>query len=283
MTSKRPTRMDESNADAVKLLTEQGFPATQTAILKEAAAGNWGRFLEEYLRPCWREITISCRSHGIPLTEADDLFQELIVRLLREGRLNRVREPRKKRREVFRANIPAKYLKYRDLSLRTARFRTVLKSVIRNLLLESLRGRRKFPKTIGTFDGAAFEPVVSESVALHVDRQWVGESLFEAARRLAAESAAATTRGKKRMFGIFFQATVQGKSSALIAKKYGVDRTTIADLLSQARTRFTQILREVSGRDDLNQIEKAVIKHPELMIEALVRVQSSLERSQRDG
>ncbi len=259
------------------------FPVTQSEVLAEAAAGNWNRFLEQYLRPCWREIVLSCRSRGIPLAEADDLFQELVVRLLREGRLNKVRSPKNDRREVFRANIPGKYLKYRELSLQSARFRTVLKSVIRNLLLESLRERRKRPRSIGSADGGVFEPAISESVAAHVDRQWIAESLYESARRLAAESDAASTRGKRRLFDVLVRATVRQESSAEIARSYAVDRTTIADLLAQARARFVQILREVSGLDDAKALQSAVLKHPELLIEALARVQSSAVKSANQG
>ena len=67
------------------ILGTAAFPETQASVLLEAASGEWGRFLNEYLRPCWCQIIASCRARRLPLTDADDLFQELVLRLIKEG------------------------------------------------------------------------------------------------------------------------------------------------------------------------------------------------------
>ena len=65
------------------------FPETDSDILRQAAAGIWEPFFDGYLAPCWQETVTACRARRIPLSDADDLFQELMVRLLRDGRFQR--------------------------------------------------------------------------------------------------------------------------------------------------------------------------------------------------
>ncbi len=112
-----------------------GFSETQTQVLAKAAAGNWGPFFDQYLRPCWREVVIACRSRQIPLPDADDLYQELMLRLLRDaGFTRRIRRVLSQENQDpdFRGNLPARYLKHRELSLRSAQFRTYLSGITRN-------------------------------------------------------------------------------------------------------------------------------------------------------
>jgi len=246
------------------------FPETQTAILAEAAAGNWDEFLRAYLAPCWREIRITCLSRRIPLDDADDLFQELVLRIIQEGRLKGASSGT---HSDFAANIPGRFLQYREISLRSAKFRTVLKSVVRNLILEYFRDRRRRPKPFAESEAAELVSAVDQSVARSVQRQWLSECLLEAASRLQSQSRLAKTRGKRRLFTVLYRSTVGKEPAEEIADDLHVDRTTISGLLSQARRRFVKLLQEETEIEDSAELKHLVMQSPELVIEALKRVQ----------
>jgi DNA-directed RNA polymerase specialized sigma24 family protein len=247
------------------------FPDTRTSLLERAAVGDWGPFLEEYLAPCWREIVIRCRAQHIPLGDADDLFQELIVRVIREGELRSLpADPGADgaRAPVFRANIPGRYLQYRRVALSSARFRTVLKSVIQNVILETLRAKARLPQPLSG-DVVDPAPRVEESVSDSVERHWMGACLDAAARRLHEESREAKTKGARRLFDVLYRSLVKSDPPGLIAGEYGVDRTTIAGLLTRARGRFIALLGEISGVNDVQDLKSIVSRMPDRLIEAL--------------
>lgn len=226
------------------------FPDTRTEILAGAATGKWGPFFREYLRPCWRELVVACRSRKIPLPDADDLYQELVLRLLRDAGFNRETRRLLARQEQdpdYRGNLPGRYLKYRELPVRSARFRTYLKRVIQNLVLEHLRRAQKRPQQLDDRHWKAVEPWIEQSVTRSLGRRWLADCLAEAGWRLRSESAAARTRGRRRLFEILYLSTVEGLSPGKIARKYGLDRTTISALLRQSRGRFVALLGKIAG------------------------------------
>ena len=231
----------------------EGFPETRTEILEEAAQGNWTPFLDAYLRPCWREVVIACRSRHIPLPDADDLYQELMVRLIRDAGFNRrvldaLAEA--ERDSPFRGNLPGRYLEYRKLAFRSARFRTYLKRVIHNLVLEAVRRQRRQPKRLSDESLQGFEPWMERSISHLLDRQWTADCLKEAVSQLRAECDQASTRGQRRLFKVLYLATIEGRSAGEIAEQCGVHRTTIAELLGRARKRLIELLSQVTGIKD---------------------------------
>jgi len=265
------------DASRKEMVASGRFPETQTTILAKAAAGNWDEFLRAYLKPCWREIEITCRSRRIPLEEADDLFQELILRLIRDGRFKQGSETdggAARPGSVFQANVPGKFLKYREVTLRSARFRTVVKGVVRNLILEYFRKRKRSAKQ---FTKAMIESVVEQSVSESADHHWLGECMLEAAAQLQQESTSAATRGKQRFFSILFRSTVRNESPGAIAADLGLDRTTVSDLLARARGRFVRLLQGETEVEDLRRLQEMVAQVPEMLIDALnqVRQESS--------
>ena len=246
------------------------FPDTRTSLLEQAAAGEWEPFLQQYLAPCWREITICCRQQKIPLADADDLFQELIVRVIREGQLRSIPDQfgQRAKAPVSRSNIPGRFLQYREAAMQSARFRTVLKAVIGNLILESLRGRARQPQSL-TGDVVDPAPRVDESVSDSVERHWMGECLEAAALRLQDESRTARTKGARRLFDVFYRSTVRNDSPGLISTDFGVDRSTIAGLLTRARGRFIDLVREVSGVDDVHELKSIIERMPDRLVSSL--------------
>lgn len=258
-----------------ELGSDDEFPETHTEILAEAAAGNWTRFLDEYLRPCWREIVIACRTRGLPLPDADDLYQELMVRLIRHSRFKpqlRAILAQQQQDPDFRGNLPQRYLKARELPFRTARFRTYLKEVIRNLVLEAIRARRRQPLALAEVDEADLAPWIEGSISRSLDLQWIARCLDEAAGAFWQESARSRTRGKRRLFEMLCLFTLEGQSAAEIAPRFGLDRTTASSLLSEAKARFILQLQRVTGMSDALELKALLADATEQIKAALARV-----------
>lgn len=258
---------------------DQDFPDTQSDVLGEAARGHWDRFLDVYLAPCWREVEIECRRRGVSLADAPDLFQELMLRLLRDGEFKQTFKDfppppgGKDRAEEGpgRANLPGRYLLYRQLRPdQAARFRTFLKRVIRNILLENQRRIRRLPRSLGAVaETEGLEPWVDDSVGESVERWWVGQCMAEAARRLAEEANQARTRGEKRLFEILRRAVVDGASPTTLATTMDLDRSTVSELLGRARHRFLAHLQAVSGIEDLAELKTRMAAAPETLLDAM--------------
>jgi len=244
--------------------TAAAFPETQTEVLAQAAAGHWDRFFGEYLTPCWGEVVLACRAHGLQLDQAQDLFQELTLRLMRDGQFKQTLA------EEGHGNLPGRYLQYRAAGLPSARFRTYLKRVIQHLILEHLRQRRREPQAPG--GDAEWEPWVESSVASSVDRQWVACCLVRAAARLQVESQTARTRGQRRLFAVLHRATVDGWPPARIADELGLERSTVADLLTRARQRFVQLLQQVTGISSRDELKSHVAAVPDELVRAFAVV-----------
>lgn len=248
------------------------FPETLSDLLREAAGGDWDRFFREYLKPCWREIVLACRRRRLPLDDADDLFQELAVRLMREGRSRAGPAPSDPAAgpDAGQCGNPVKrFLGHREAGQPGAKFRTFLKKVVQNLILEHLRQKRARPLALDGSDGPRLEPWVEDSISLSVDRRWVACCLEQAARQLRAESEAARTRGQRRLFPVLYLSTVKRWKAERMAHEFGLDRSTVADLLSRARQRFVQILGQITGITDPEELKGHVEGESDALIRAL--------------
>ena len=255
------------------------FPETQVDVLRKAAAGDWAPFLEEYLRPCWREVVLTCRQHNLPLSESDDLYQELMLRLLRSSGLNReVRRlmVRENQDPSFRGNLPGRYLYLRHLELPvpSARFRTYLKRTIRNLVLDAVRKAYRRPQRQMVRELAAAEPWIEESITHSLDRRWVANCLLKAAFLLRTESRAARSRGKRRLFETLYLASVEHWPSERIARKFGLHRTTVSDLLSRARSRLAVLLRQTTGVTDSAELRELLAGNIDELRNALAQARA---------
>jgi DNA-directed RNA polymerase specialized sigma24 family protein len=245
------------------------FPETRTAVLARAAAGDWEQFFRDYLAACWRETRLACRARDLPCAEVDDVFQEMVVRLMKSGRSRRSDAPNE---HGNHGNLPARFLRNRfqvgGPVSHKARFRTVLKRVIENLVLEELRRRRRAPRLLA--DGAEpVEPWLSESVSAIVEEQWLAACLTQSARRMMMESRAAATRGQRRLFSILHASLVLRKNAATLAQELGLDRTNVAGLLTQARRRLVAILQKTTGIESTSELKKLLARRPEMLPRAL--------------
>jgi DNA-directed RNA polymerase specialized sigma24 family protein len=239
------------------------FPETETLVLREAAAGRWDTFLQAYLRPCWREVAARCAEHGISVPDAEDLFQELMLRLVRtsgfsskvDEELDRLGEP-----SSFRANLPGRYLKYREIAntgglpLRSSRFRAYLKGVVQNLVLEWLRQRRREPKSVDESFAGSDEPWIEGSISSGMDRAWRVQCLHAALVALRAECQQARTKGNRRLYNLLYYHLVEGQSADAIASRLGLDRTTVSSLLKRARIRFADLVASAAGTTDPDEL-----------------------------
>ena len=224
---------------------------------------------------------IACRRHGVRLVAPDDLYQELMLRVIRDaGFGHRARQALTEKHEdpETRDNLPGKYLKYRELPLPTARFRTYLKTVIRNLIHEAVRTERRQPGKIDSPHDMVLEPWIEDSLTRHLDRRWIVDCLTEAAWRVYRESESARTRGKARCFDVLYRSTVKGESPGLIAVEYQVDRSTISALLTEARGQFANCLRQVAGITDLDELGDMLTDMADELKAALGRVHDDSSR-----
>jgi RNA polymerase sigma factor (sigma-70 family) len=256
----------------------ESFPETRSSILAAAAAGKWEPFFDAYLRPCWREVVLACRAHRIPLPDTDDLYQELMVRLLRDaGFSRRVRGMLASLEQDpdFLGNLPERYLKFRGLPLNSARFRTYLKDVIKNLVFESLRKARHQPRQLSESEQDSLKPRIEDSISLSVDRCFLSGAFQCAATRFRRECAAATTRARRRLFEILYMVEVEGRSISAVARKYGLDRSTISSLLKDSRARLAFLLRECTGVDDPAELKALVARNMEELTAALSEAYSA--------
>jgi DNA-directed RNA polymerase specialized sigma24 family protein len=247
------------------------FPETQTEVLAKAAAGDWEKFLHQYLNPCWREIRLSCQLRHIPLDDVDDLLQELAIRLMRDGQFRQELPPGgTEAPDVPKVgNVAGRFLAHREAGLPSARFRTYLKQVIQNLLHEYLRGKRRLPATADSDELSALQACVEESVLVSLDRQWVSGCLGRVARKFRDECASTRLKGQRRLFQIFFLASVRGWNTDRIAAEFRVDASTIRGALIQARQRFVQMLSEETGISSRDELKKHVAANPTELLKAL--------------
>lgn len=249
-----------------------GFEDTRTEILAEAARGNWDRFFEQYLEPCWRELVLVCRTRGIALSDAEDFHQEFLARLMQDGRFGgRTRRALSEHGQApdFRGNMPARYLRFRESSLRSAKFRNYLKRAIRLLVAEQLRRSKRQSAAARAACENDLPRWVNESVSRSLDRRWALACLEEAVTRFSRECAAARTRGRRRLFAVLYLNTVVEQSHDTIAKAYGVHRTTVVKLLAEARERLVLHLREVSGLEELEYLRELLGEVPDAIKRAL--------------
>lgn len=244
------------------------FPETHSAVLAQAAAGNWRPFLEQYLQPCWREVAIACRRRRLPLNDAADVFQELMVRLIRKSRFGAAMRHALRESGAsgdFQGNLPARYLKGRDGHAPSARFRTYLKAAIRNLVTEAVRQRLRQPRYC---ESQEFSDLAQASTQ-EIDRHWMAERLALAAGELHRDCQAARTRGQRRLFDVLYRSIVDELPTAKIAEEFQVDRTTVAALLTQARERFVTLLKNATGIEDLDELRRSVAAVPDAMSQAM--------------
>jgi DNA-directed RNA polymerase specialized sigma24 family protein len=244
------------------------LPETQTNVLARAAAGDWTEFLGQYLQPCWREVVLACRAKNIPLDDAEDLFQELLLRLVRvSGGSRRTGDVG----NVPQANLPGRYLASRNQPLGSARFRTYLKATIRNLIREAARKSRRSPANVSPTDWQLHEPYVVDTVTQWIERQWLHDAAHEAARRFRAECRAARTRGKRRLFELLYLVRVRECSPDALAKAFGLDASTVSALLRQAQGRFGQWLQQTTGIQDDAELLRLLSGQSQLLRDSLAQ------------
>lgn len=226
------------------------FPETDEFVLERAAEGDWQDFLRLYLPGCWREVVINCRCRGIQIADAEDHFQELCARLIRDGNYGpaiRASLESAGSDGSFQGNIPARYIRSRNSPLASSRFRTYLKGVIRHVISEAVRRQSRLREQSAAIGDPDEFATIDESACFSVDREWIVSCLSVAAERLKAESASSSTKGRQRWYEILALSTGLGLSVSEIAAEYGIDASTASESLKQARSRFVMLLEEVSN------------------------------------
>lgn len=250
------------------------FPETQTQVLAHAAQGEWEPFFQNYLRPCWLAVCQECRVWGLQEATAEDLFGELVVRLMRDGRFQReIRTAADEDQQPAKPqNIPARFLAYRGLPLRQARFRNYLRKVIGNLALEAIRGAARRPQLADDERLEQAGAQLEAALGRGLDRKWLLDCLASAAWQLNAESRSSRTRARRRRFHILYFSAVRNQSAGKLAQDLGLDRSTVAALLSEARRRFLGILAQITGISDAAELRDLLQDEASQLQAALAQV-----------
>ncbi len=248
------------------------FPETHMSLIIDAAAGEWSPFLREYLRPCWREVLLVCRQWNLPAPDADDLFQELMVRLFQPGSF------RLRAAEAIAAVAPGtklkgnsaeRYLVYTQAVGKSAKFRTYLKQMILNVVRERVRSRAKSPKQLDSETLSGFEPEVEQSISRSLDDRWFEDCLAAACDRLFADSQAAKTKGRRRLFELFYSMVVDGDTIEAIAQRLDIHRSALSPYVAQSRNMFIEHLQAVTGIDELPELMALLVQHRQALKTAL--------------
>jgi len=251
------------------------FPLTRTEVLRSAAAGDWEPFLADYLQPCWQEVVIVCRQYHVPLADAEDLYQEFLVRILQDAgfgwQMRRLLAEAKEDPDLH-GNLPFRYLVSRRLPLGSARFRTYLKGVIHKLLLETLRKSRRLPKPQDDRQLDECGARLDQSIGDWLDGQWAATCCLQALREFQQSCQSARTRGRRRLFEVLYLALIRNQSANQIAEKYGLDPSTARRLLSDARAELEAHLHTASRIHDCHELASFLQRHAAALHDALVAI-----------
>ncbi|MBI3467603.1 MAG: hypothetical protein HY000_31725 [Planctomycetes bacterium] len=250
----------------------EDFPTTRKSVLQEAASDRWERFWQIYLKPCLREITLQIRQNPkLCGVEPEEVLNEFYLALRRPGKFSH--ENRKLLQKAgFPAdkssNVPARFLMRQKIlgeldeqGLPNARFRTLLKSILKHMLVDLLRRRgRTVPLSNladEESDGAleAVLPVVETSVDQFIDRDWARHQIAKALHTLVARSQRATTKGRRRHARLLYLKHCKGLSDSEIASHEAIARTTIVEQVAEAHADLQQILTEQCGKEETENLQ----------------------------
>jgi DNA-directed RNA polymerase specialized sigma24 family protein len=234
-----------------------GFPSTRMTVLKRAAKNEWQDFFTTYARACWTELVFQCRHRHIPIDEAEDLFQEFALRLLRPGMSA----------GAAVGNLPGRFLAGLPFQETPAMFRTFLKATIANVLREHLRRRaQNVPSSLP--DDLACDAAIEQSVSRHAEELWLARRLASAVAAFREEAESARTKGKRREFSVLYSDVVGRVATEALAEKLGLARSTIAELLPQARSTFRRHLRSATGIEEADELKSLLQRHPDALVAA---------------
>ena len=211
--------------------TGAGFQTTQWTLVAGAAADP--AQLGPLLRAYWGPIYAYIRRSGRSREQAADLAQQFIAEVVLErGLLDRADPER-------------------------GRFRTLLKSSLRNFLVDQHRratakGRSPDTPLLGGAALDRLEPSATDDPAAAFDRQWATTLLSRCLERLAADCASSGQEGHWAAFraAVIDPALGHDRAPGLddLAKRVGAaDAAQVSSMIQTVRRKFRRTLRDVVG------------------------------------
>lgn len=189
--------------------------------------------------------------------------QELITRLMAPRQVEALLAENQGR------NVPARFLGQRQQGAVTVQFHTWLKAIIRNVVYEFVRSRKR-RRAAPLWEIAPEELMKLESsLTAILDRQWLKDTLFRAACELQRESATARTKGARRLFALLVRTSILREPAQDIATSLGVDRTTVSGLIARSRARFVELACQAARIDDSSELRAQIERAPEVLVEAI--------------
>jgi len=215
---------------------------------------------------------MACRQHGIPLGEEQELFQEFVTRLVSDSGfgpdIRRLLEEAQQD-PALHGNLAFRYLVSRAICSPSARFRTVLKAVIRNVILEASRIRRRFPQAQPQEELERRGAWIEHSVDTWLDRQWAADRIVSAMRDFCQACRVAPTRARRRLFEVLYWASKPGESATSVAQRYGLDPSTIADNIRDARLQLADHLQRATGIRNYDELASLLRRYADVLSNAL--------------
>jgi DNA-directed RNA polymerase specialized sigma24 family protein len=209
--------------------TNSGFQTTHWSMV--AGVAQDPSLLEALLQSYWGPIYAYIRRSGPSRDQAADLTQEFIAQVVLE-------------RDLFSRADPAR-----------GRFRTLLKSSLRNFLIDqhrraTARGRQPDRPALGGDALDRLEPAASDKPAVAFDRQWAATILSIALDRLATDCAAC---GQQTHWAVFESAVLHptlGQSQPVPLESLAAGLSLsgpqqASSMVNTVRRKFRRILREV--------------------------------------
>ena len=209
--------------------TSSGFQTTHWSMI--LGVGHNPALLEDLLKTYWGPIYAFIRRSGYTRDKAADLTQEFIAQVILE-------------RDLFAKADPQR-----------GRFRTFLKSTLKNFLIDqhrraSSRARSPGGPIVGGDKLERIEPCESDDPGSAFDRQWAATLLEEALERLEADCLAC---GQERHWKAFEATQVHpitrlAEAPALTAIAQELDLegpTQVSSMNQTVRRKFRRVLLEV--------------------------------------
>jgi len=242
------------------------IPTTNISVLREAGQNNWDRFWQQYLEPSLCEISLELRRIGMHYVEPEEFLYHLYCAVTEPAGFQATYRDILERSGLdpdFRGNVPAKFCRLLEAEVdgiigSRARFRTLLRRIIRRSVLATLRqlmGRDV--QTHAAFE-AELEASSDDDADLWIDRIWIVTILGGTCREFFRRSDAAKTKAPKRFPRLLYYSLVEELNRQAIADREEIDASNVSRYLELAESSFASCLKLQYPSSDEQDIQVAL-------------------------
>ena len=246
------------------------FPKTQCSVLVAAGLGQWDRFWGMYLKPCLRELSLELKRVGLRRTEPEELLDQLFWAIAKPGGLDAKHRSglRERGRDTdLVANVPAKFMHLlealaADGGNGPARFRTLLRAIIRRVVLGELRkliaeqNRSTKARAELAMRRTARFCRLPNDIDDWADRLWIVQLLRGTCAEFFSRCERSRTRSPRRYPRLLFYSLVQQRTPSEIAKRERMDASWVSRQLKAAEARFAAAIDTQYAPEDKPEVQR---------------------------